>query len=209
MRNNYALAFVEYCKGTATEEIALILNLPLETLKNKISEESWYRLKSALPTVLPDVVVAPQGEKQLAARAQLLQHNREVNYAGWVELREHALKLIGDLQKGSLSFKRYWHNKGQIVEKVCEPSMADVQAIANYYQMICNGTYLALGDRGATDGSGRTGGDAGGVAAQAPAITIVLPGAVSVPRDQRTEVVITPSVPAQVERPIVDVEEVK
>lgn len=205
MAYNYALAFVEYCKGTPLEEVALVLGIPEETLRNRAMTEHWSRVASELPAKIPNLTVVPQGKGKLEAQALLLQENREENYKGWVEMRSHALKLIKDLGEGKLKMKRYWHNRGAIIERECELSIADMTALANYYQIICNGSYLALGDRGATDGGSSKGGMEG-VAAHAPAITIVLPGAVSVPRDQRAEVHITSTVKAKVEQPIVEAE---
>lgn len=203
MAYNYAQAFVEYCRGTSLEEISHILAIPEETLKARSIQEGWTRLRNSLPQELPAVV--PQGELQIAARAQLLQENRDENYKGWVTLRSHALKVINELANGELKITRRWHNRGQIVEKVCEPSIAEMTALANYYQIICNGSYLALGDRGATEGASSRGGTEGS-AAHAPAITIVLPGAVSVPREQRAEILVESPPAVVAEKRVVDAE---
>jgi hypothetical protein len=207
--HNYSLAFVEYCRGTPVQDIAHILCIPEETLENKIRSEQWGRLRDELPARLPEVAVAPQGAQQLAVRAQLLQENREKNFELWCKLRSDAEGIIDALLAPRLKFKRYWHNKGSIVEKECDVTMADRTALANYLGLIAQGTYLALGDRGATQNGPGSGGDTGGAAAVAPAITIVLPGAVCRPREERSEIQIAPGVTVQKPAQVVDVEEIK
>lgn len=188
--NNYALAFLEFCKGTPIPEISQILGIPEETLKRQMIDGKWNTLKRDLPMHLPDEVPAvagngePRNKNELQAKALLLQKNREENYAQWCKLREDASKVVSDLLEGRLRFKKYWHNKGQIVEHDCEPSMAERVSLANYLMMVTQGTYAALGDRAAASGANERG-DTNGQAAQAPAITLVLPNVVSVPRDMR------------------------
>jgi hypothetical protein len=204
MAYNYALAFLEFCKGTETSDISHILGIPEDVLANKMALERWPVLRDTLPAVLPDVVVAPQGKEKFEAQAQVLQENREENYRLWCLLRSDAARVITDLVEGRLRFKRYWHNRGAIIEKEVEPTMADRNALANYLQIIANGSYLALGDRGATDS--RSGGDIGAAATQAPAITIVMPGAVSLPREHRQEIQLTNQVKVETAKTVVDAE---
>lgn len=198
---NWTAAFVEYCKGTPIEDIATVLDIPEDTVRRKMHSDRWEMQRTNLP--LP----ATLGGGNVArdnARMEIMLKNREENYELWRKLRDDAARVITDLVDGRLAFKKYWHNKGQIVEHVCEPTMADRTSLANYLQLIANGSYAALGDRGATTGA-KDEASVGAAAAQAPAITIVLPGAVSVPRDQRQTVEITSNCKAEV-GPVVDVE---
>jgi len=92
------------------------------------------------------------------------------------------LKMRGD---DGLQCMRYWHNRGAIVEHTCDLSFADRSALANYATQIANLTYQALGDHRAS--GGKSDEPAGGVAANTPSITVILPGAVGLPRPERTE----------------------
>lgn len=205
MRYNYPLAFVEYCKGSTVEDIATLVGIPEDTLRRKIVDEHWATLKRDLPVALP---AAEDSNNRVAKVAQLMQENREENYRLWCSLRSDAAKLIEDLVEDRLRFKRFFHNKGAVIEHTHTPTMADRNAMAQYLQIIANGSYLALGDRGAAEG--RSGADTGGNAVQAPAITIFLPGAVSLPREQRSTVEVTSTLkvekPSAPKGPIVDAE---
>lgn len=206
MASHYAPAFIEYCRGTPLEEISMIMGIPEGTLRSRASEEKWNQLRDSLPARLGmDLAVEPQGREKAQAQAMLMQKNREENYALWCKLRGEAAGVIEDLCAGKLKFTRYFHNRGSVVEHVCEPTMADRTALANYLQMIAMGTYAALGDRGATTGA-KDGADAFRDATQAPAITIVLPGVISAPREDRTEVQVAPGLVAVTHRNVVDAE---
>jgi hypothetical protein len=191
---NHAAAFVEFARGTPIPEIAMMLAIPEDNLRKHACMEKWTELVSNLPaTIGPSDITGQRGSaalKKSEAQLRAIEHNRAKNLQLWHLLREDAENIIHALIEGRLKFKRYWHNKGSIVEKECEVTMADRNALANYLQVIAAGTYTALGDRVAT---GMNDKDAtSGQASQAPTINIVLPNAINRPREQRNIVEITP-----------------
>lgn len=182
--HNWAEAFTHFCGGLPLEDIASMMLIPLDKLEARHRNERWPTLKAKVEAQMLSLV--PTHPDDIAKRALLVQANREKNFEMWSKLRGEAAELIDQLieTKGVAMFKKYWHNKGQIVEHACDASMADRQAIANYLQIICQGTYAALGDRisssGAKDGEpDRTNGPQN-------IVQIILPEYIAKPRSERS-----------------------
>lgn len=185
--NNYAAAFVEYCKGMPVEEISQSFGILEQTLRQKISEQKWAvlanQVKEETALMLRGETGIGRSPDKVEARAAVIQENRERNYSLWCELRDEAAEVIHALRAGKLRFKKYWNNKGQIIEKETAPTMNDRTALASYLQMIAMGTYQALGDKGVISGAKMDG--IGDNPQGVPQITIVLPGAICAPREER------------------------
>jgi hypothetical protein len=171
---NYAAAFVEYCKGTPVEDIALALAIPLETLKAKIRTEAWQRLSGEMALSL---VPAKRAERDLAK----IEDNRTKNMQIAELLQRDAFELAGRLLKGELKMK-FVTPKGDVVE--LEPTAKDRKNIAEYANRVAEMTYRALGD------SEKPAHNADGQAAQGgpTVITINLPPQIGVPRAERLPV---------------------
>lgn len=184
-RHNWAEAFTHYCSGLQIEDIATMMNIPLDKLETKFRSERWPMMKAKVEAQAASLV--PIHPDEMARRANLVQANREKNHELWVKLRGHAEEVINTLidTKGKAMFKRYWHNKGMIVEHECDVSLSELNALANYLQVIAQGTYAALGDRisssGAKDDATSSPGGSG-----VPTIQIILPGVIAQPRHQRS-----------------------
>lgn len=188
MAHNYVSAFVQFCQGVPVEEISVVCDIPMEILKRHVSEQKWQSLATKVQTEARVMALSgttlPGIPDRAEAKAKLIQENRERNYQLWCQLRDDAAILIGELGKpGGLRFKRYWHNKGEIVDKECQMTMGDRTALANYLQMIAIGTYQSLGDKAIVSGAREDGSTLN--PSTAPAITIVLPGAIAYPRNER------------------------
>lgn len=187
-RINYAEAFLHYCQGMQLADIAVMMNCAEEKLELKHRTERWPTMKAqwevnqkSLACVHPD---------EMARRANLIQMNREENHRAFVKLRDHAMELIDELRetKGKGMIKRYWHNKGVIVEHVCDLSIAELNTLANYMQVIAQGTYQALGDSRASSGTKEDGGVPN--SQSVPTIQIILPNVIARPRAERN---VTPA----------------
>lgn len=182
---NWAEAFTHYCGGLPLEDISHLMNIPLEKVEARARRERWPMMKSKVEAQMLSLV--PVHPDDIAKRGLLVQANREKNFEVWAKLREEAIEIVDLLRetKGKGMFKKYWHNKGSIVEHECDASMSDRQAIANYLQIICQGTYAALGDRvsssGAKDGEPSAGNNG------QPVIQIILPEFIAKPRAEREE----------------------
>jgi len=179
-------AFVAYCNGTPEEEIAQVFNIPFATLKQRMSFEGWHGLRSKLPLA---VIPANGGESGLPARVeaklQLIAENRQKNLGVFVELRDRLIEKLQAWKAGTLKVEKAFNNKGVIVTHEAAPGPGDWVNIATFAQTIAQGTYKALGDMAAQDKPGQDS-PAGQVnTPQGPAITIILPGVVALPRQDR------------------------
>lgn len=190
-RSNFAEAFMHYCSGLPLEDIAEMTGMPLQKLQSRAQYERWPTLKAKLETNTEASLAPPAHPDDIQKRAEMIQLNREKNYVAWEALRDDVMDIIGTLKatKGKNMFKRYFHNKGQIVEHECDMSMSERNALANYMAVVAQGTYAALGDRvsstGAKDDATSHPSVNGG-----QSITIILPGVVSKPRAEKKAQVI-------------------
>jgi hypothetical protein len=181
-RANWAGAFTSFCQGVPVDEIATMFDIELATLQSKIYQEHWAQLRATLPlgdTLKRDTEMTAPGQIKMLA----MQANREKNLEAWVKLRDHAVEFIDRLRAGTLKMEKSWNNKGFVVTHETEPTTGDLVNIATYLRTISDGTYRALGDFQAQEKPGQDG--PAGTAAQAPAITIILPNVIAAPRDQR------------------------
>ena len=71
------------------------------------------------------------------------------------------------------------------MEKEVEPGPGDWVNIATYLRTISEGTYRALGDFQSQEKPGQDA-PAGAAGPATPAITIILPGAIALPRQERS-----------------------
>lgn len=184
---HWQAAFVAYCNGTPEDEISQVFSIPLASLRERMRAEGWAGLRTKMPMALQ--TTAPGGALSVPAEAEakltLIKENRQKNLAAWSELREHAVEMIQALRTGSLKMEKQFHNKGAVVRADVDPGPGDWVNIAAYLQTISQGTYRALGDMTAQDKPGQDS-PAGQInAPQGPAITIILPGAVAQPRQER------------------------
>lgn len=190
-RHNYAAIFAEYCNGASLENLAEVFGVETDVLRRIANEQKWSVLASKVQEKAfalvksngDSAMVLGSTPDKIEARAMVIQENREKNYRLWCRLRDEAGEVIMALAERRLKFKKYWNNKGQIVEKEVDPTMNDRTALASYFQMIAMGTYQALGDKGVISGAKMDG--IGDNPSAVPQITIVLPGAICAPREER------------------------
>ena len=181
-------AFVAYCNGTPEEEISQVFSIPLDTLKDRMHFENWRQLRTKMPlaTIAREagaVALAPDAEAKLA----LVEQNRHKNLEVFVSLRDRLLEKLDAWKRGELRVEKVFNFKGIITTHEQAPGPGDWVNIATFAQTIAQGTYRALGDFQAQDKPGQdaVGGQLN--APQAPAITIIMPGAVAFPRAERGE----------------------
>ena len=124
-----------------------------------------------------DILSDDAKEQALAVKENRKKHLRMARLH-YEELHE----VDKELRYGTLTTEKVFNNKGMIVRAEMKPSIADRVNLAGYAQTIANISYRALGDVAATDKASDPGRD-GHV--QAPAITIILPGVIAEPRQDR------------------------
>jgi len=182
-RHNWPGAFVAYCHGCPLDEIAQVYGMELAVLDARIRAENWQKLRASLPLVAREAPGRVEKPTDGAAKLALIQQNRLDNLAGWVKLRDHALDMIERLRTGTLKMEKIFCNKYGVQRAETNLTTGDFVNLATYLQTISQGTYRALGDFEAQD---KVRQDVL-VSAQspAPAITIILPGVISAPREQR------------------------
>lgn len=183
-------AFVAFCNGVPLDEVSTIFGIPMDTLKEKMASDGWRALRAKLPLVTTSdgAMTVTDGDSALpanvATKMKLIEANRMENLKVFAELREHLVEKVRGLRDGTLMVHRQWHNKGLVTEADAPPGPGDWVNIATYARTIADGTYRALGDFQAQEKPGQDA-PAGTVNAPQPAITIILPGAIAQPRDQR------------------------
>src|SRR6185437_3602701 len=174
----YTPAFVAYCGGTPDEEIAAEFKIPLKSLQAKMRQEGWRALANRMAGRFnPDVNPSEETLNRIEA-------NRARNFEAAAKLREHLFEIIAALGAGTLRIKKQFQRKGQIIEYDVLPGPGDWLNIATYARTIADMTYRALGDH-AANGGYKADASAGNPP-PAPPITIVLPNAISRPRDERS-----------------------
>jgi len=174
----YTPAFVAFCQGAPAEEISAVFNIPLKSLQAKMRQEGWQTLASR---VAGSIMVNRTPNDEALSKCD---ENRAKNYEIASNLRDELGKIIENLAAGTLKIKKLWHNKGEVVEYLAEPTMADLLNIATFARTIHDMTYKALGD---TVANGGYKADVNpGTTPPTPPITIILPDAIARPRTQRT-----------------------
>jgi hypothetical protein len=186
---NWGGAFTAYVNNCPNEEIAQVYGMELATLQQVIARDGWQRLRASIPQAQAEALTKPNdGELKL----KRLQENREKNLAIWAKLRDDLLEVVDKMRAGELMVERQWHSKGIITTQQVPLTMGDRVNLATYARTICDGTFRCLGDYQATEKPGQ---DAigGQAAAGVPSITIILPGVVAFPREQRAIDITTDS----------------
>ena len=170
-----------FCNGTPEEEISQVFSIPLATLQDRMAFENWRALRIKMPMAL--TTTGPQLPAETEAKLAVVLANRQKNLEVFTGLRDQLVEKLRAWKAGTLRVEKAFNFKGQIVTHEAEPGPGDWVNIATFAQTIAQGTYRALGDFQASDKPGQ---DAGLLnAPQGPAITIIMPGAVAFPRDQR------------------------
>lgn len=181
-------AFVAYCNAVPEEEISTAFNIPIPSLKLHMSQHGWAKLRVKMP---PSEALVPSSAESMLpaipdareAKLAALLSNREKNLKVFEELRNDLIEVVTAVRDGTFKLERYWHFKGMIVTKNdVNLTMSDRLNLAAYAKTIAEGTYRALGDFAAAE---KVGQDVPAGQASAPAITIILPGAISCPRNER------------------------
>lgn len=178
---NWPAVFVAYCNGCPLEELAQVYGIELITLRAYEMNQGWAKLRASIPQAQETALMKPG---DAARKLKLIEENRLQNLGIWVELRDHLLTVVRDLKDGKLKIERLFHNKGMIVRDETDPTTGDMVNIAAYAKTIAEGTYRALGDFQAQEKAGQDA-SAGAAASGVPAITIILPGVIAAPREQR------------------------
>lgn len=172
----YTPAFVAYCKGAPVEEIATQFSIPLDSLKAKMRAEGWKTLAGVL---FGNDGPLPAHTADALAR---IEANRTKNYELAVKLRDNLRVVLDALCAGTLRIKKLFNYKGTATEYDAPLTISDLVNLATYAHTIHEMTYRALGDHGANGGKADT---TAAAAPPAPAMTIILPAAIALPRDQR------------------------
>lgn len=183
---NRAAAFTAFCRGEELEAISLALAIPLDTLKDWARSEGWRRLAVELqPNSMPTMPEA-KAEKDIVK----IQANRDKNLAIADQLREVLARTVTKLHQGSMKIRRMT-SKGQMVE--LEPTFKDLRDLAAFAKDVAELGYRALGDQPQPQREG----EGAGAVAGGGQITIVLPGPVALPRQERAiDVETVPQIPA-------------
>lgn len=168
---NYAAAFVEFTKGTSLEEVAMALVIPIDRLRRRCHDENWSALAPRLQVGL--VQVDSHAERGL----ERIKANRERNLEVAQLLQEDLLQTVRALRDDTLRTTKVTA-KGDVIE--LSLGMRERADLANYAKNIAELSYRALGDIEQSKNAVPEGGLVG-----AQQITIILPGAVAVPRRER------------------------
>lgn len=179
-RVNWPEVFVAYCNSCPVDEIAQVYDIELSTLQAYVTTQGWAKLRASIPQAQ-----LTAGEKT-SAKLAVIEQNRAENLRSWVELRDQLVDVIKDLRSGKLKFEKLFHNKGFVVRDEIGPTTGDLVNITTAMRTVSDGTYRALGDFQASDKGGQDG--AANSQGAAPAITIILPGVISAPRELRASV---------------------
>jgi hypothetical protein len=181
---NFAGAFTSYCQGAPLDEIALIFEIELTTLQDRVKREHWAALRASLPlgdTARDDKAMTTTTEIKLAA----IQANRQANLKAWSRLRDYAVEIIEQLATRKLKFEKVFNGKLGVVTAECNPSSGDLVNITTMLQNISNGSYRALGDFQAQEKPGSDLSSNG--QPPPPSITIILPSVIAHPRETEAQ----------------------
>jgi hypothetical protein len=172
---NRTAAFIEYSRGTALEDIAHALAIPLDALMRWSHEDKWSLMVPKLP-----VAILPRAGAEAERAMERIRVNREKNLLVAIQLQEDLTNVVTKLLDGSLKIEKVFANGSRAI---LDPGVADRQGIALYAKHVAELSYRALGDVESTRGVSEGGGS------QVGQITIILPGAVAAPREKRSQVV--------------------
>jgi hypothetical protein len=187
-RYNWAAAFAAFCQGSNLETIAQSLAIPEFKLVERANIEGWTRIAAKLQTHTPLTIAPPTSKQQqeLEAKLEVLRINRAQNYKVACDLRDDLVEVVQKLRAGTLRLEKQFHNRGSVVRCDVDPGIVDRVNLATYARSVMDMTYQALGDRTATAGAKD---DSAGVASMnsstPPPITIILPGCIQRPREER------------------------
>lgn len=194
---NWSAVFAAYCNGGETHEIAEQFGISHGSLITRANKESWKGLRLSMPLVTsiqtPDGLTAHGSSAhdllpvEVKSNINAVRENRERNLEAFIGLQEDLLDTVKSLRAGTLMTKKAFKLKdedgNERVEVVEIPiGLSERAILANYALAVANGTYRALGDsivEGKTAGAGNDGNPL------PPAITIILPGVIAKPRDER------------------------
>lgn len=186
---NWAMAFMQYCRGLPLGEVAALTDIPLEKLEKRAGVERWAILRSEAPNLLP---IAPEKagavkDLRTAERLAMMRANRDENYRLADELRRDAADAIAKLRTGTKLKQYFFSSKSsQVVEHDVEWSIKDRLMLAQYVETIARISYQALGDASWT---GKMEAQVPGAAQGVPQITLVLPGLAAEPREKAADVI--------------------
>lgn len=185
---NYVEAFAAYCRGKTIDDICESYDIPKAALFKRMEEDNWVGLRTIMVSV--PVIRRPDLHPLAEARLNLIEEHRMTVLQNAKSLQRHLGTLLGQLAEGKLMVKKVQLNAkaGSWAEIDVPPSTGDLVNIATYAKIVAELGYRALGDlAGGEKGSPDAPAGAG---SQTPAVTIILPGAIGAPRDQRGKTVI-------------------
>ena len=197
-RYDWTGAFVEYCNGTSIPDCALIFEIPVDALRNYATSQRW-ELRRQEKAIIKNAPNALKSSEEIERKARLSREIREEIIAAYRPLLRDAGKVALAIQDGTATKEKQWHNKGAVVRADCPLELADKQIAAQYIATIANGIYSALGESSGAAGAAKLGGhsgDSGSMAA--PSVTIVLPGVIGAPRQEREAITIDLNSPAKI-----------
>jgi len=165
---NYALAFVEFCRGVSLEDVSTMLNIPLKTLRTHARQNGWRKLADKLATRLAESDTSPKAEREMGR----VRENRERNYQTAQKLREDLDRTVDALLDGSLRVGKVLSNGSQVFVM---PGIKDRLELATYAKHVAELSYRALGDTLPAPEPAET-------CHPAPVVQINLPAAIAMPR---------------------------
>lgn len=167
-------AFVAYARGFSLAQISDVYGIPKAKLERRALDEHWSILTAELPIMSPR-------SKAISQRTPLarLESNRAANLRVFTTLRNAIEERVLALQRGELKIEKVFHSQrtGETTVIESNPQPADLVALATAAKLVAEGTYRALGDAQAVEGSG----SGKGAGPTPPAITVLLPGFVMRP----------------------------
>lgn len=189
---NWAEVFAGYCNNASFEELSELHGIALDSLKERARCEGWKRVRNHLLAQNRALARLDEGDNStLAARTERrlnkLRLNREQNFRDVGVLIEHAREVIEKLRDGTLELEKVFNGKDGIRRATVKPGPGDWVNIATYLRTLQDLSYRALGDMtaaGKAEADVPAGNNGNG---NAPAITIILPAAIALPRSQREQ----------------------
>ena len=193
-------AFVEFCNGTSIPDCALIFEIPVDALRNYATSQRW-ELRRQEKAIIKNAPNALKSSEEIERKARLSREIREEIIAAYRPLLRDAGRIAMAIEDGTATKEKQWHNSkfGEVIRADCPLELADKQIAAQYIATIANGIYSALGESSGAAGAAKLGGhsgDSGSMAA--PSVTIVLPGVIGAPRQEREAITIDLNAPAQI-----------
>jgi len=168
---NYAAAFVAFAKGEKLEDIAVTLDIPFVTLRNKARAECWRKQAVQLQQSLIPISSPKSAERDI----ERIKKNREKNLELAEKLRLDAERVIDSLLADTLTIDHV-NSKGLITNR--RPNIQDRVALAQYVKSIAETLYRAHGDVLLAR-------EVDALPQQAAQVVINLPAAIAKPRAER------------------------